>query len=305
MEYERVLTARLMNGERVEDLDRPPQGAAAPAPAPAAAPGAPASSAPTVYEFAPRWLDDYVAVNLKPATLRGYRSIFAVHLGLNFGDQRLDEITRLDLERYKGKKLRQGLKKKTINNQLQVLSSMLHTAVDWGVLEAVPVFKWLSVEPPSFDHFTVEESERLLAAATPGQDRTMIKSRQIPMTSDLVAALRAHRHLRGPFVFCLEDGSPLHRTHRAPRRLVPAACRRAGLRQRNWHTLRHSFASQMVAAGVPIRAVQELLGHADIEVTMRYAHLSPSVLTDAVAVLDPETRSTVTRWSHGPGESQG
>ena len=38
--------------------------------------------------------------------------------------------------------------------------------------------------------------------------------------------------------------------------------------------------------GVPLRTVQELLGHTTVEMTMRYAHLSPEVKCDAVAVLD-------------------
>jgi hypothetical protein len=42
----------------------------------------------------------------------------------------------------------------------------------------------------------------------------------------------------------------------------------------------------IVMRGVPLKAVQELLGHASIEMTMRYAHLSPSVRRDAVQVLD-------------------
>jgi integrase len=46
--------------------------------------------------------------------------------------------------------------------------------------------------------------------------------------------------------------------------------------------------------GVPLKAVQELLGHATVEMTMRYAHLSPNVPRDAVNLLDlpapPERR---------------
>jgi len=38
--------------------------------------------------------------------------------------------------------------------------------------------------------------------------------------------------------------------------------------------------------GVPLKAVQELMGHSTIEMTMRYAHLSPDVKKDAVQVLD-------------------
>ena len=43
-------------------------------------------------------------------------------------------------------------------------------------------------------------------------------------------------------------------------------------------------------AGVSIRAVAELLRHADIRITMRYAHLSPETVRAAVSVLDAESR---------------
>ena len=44
--------------------------------------------------------------------------------------------------------------------------------------------------------------------------------------------------------------------------------------------------SHLVMRGAPIKAVQELLGHASIEMTMRYAHLSPDARRDAVGLLD-------------------
>ena len=63
------------------------------------------------------------------------------------------------------------------------------------------------------------------------------------------------------------------------------ACRRAGLRQVGWHVLRHTFASHLVMAGVDLRTVQELLGHRDPKMVMRYAHLSPAHKAAAVAKL--------------------
>lgn len=53
-----------------------------------------------------------------------------------------------------------------------------------------------------------------------------------------------------------------------------------------WHTLRHTFASQLACKGASILAIKELLGHTDIKTTMRYAHLSPEIAVDAIKYLD-------------------
>jgi site-specific recombinase XerD len=53
------------------------------------------------------------------------------------------------------------------------------------------------------------------------------------------------------------------------------------------HTCRHTFASRLVMAGVDMATVKELMGHKRIEMTMRYAHLSPTHKAKAVALLVP------------------
>lgn len=53
-----------------------------------------------------------------------------------------------------------------------------------------------------------------------------------------------------------------------------------------WHVLRHTFVSHRVMRGVAPKAVHELLGHATMDMTLRYAHLAPDVRRDAVKLLD-------------------
>jgi integrase len=51
------------------------------------------------------------------------------------------------------------------------------------------------------------------------------------------------------------------------------------------HTLRHTFCSHLVMAGVPLRTVQVLAGHSSIAITERYAHLAPGATLDAVMTI--------------------
>lgn len=110
------------------------------------------------------------------------------------------------------------------------------------------------------------------------------RSREVPLTAEAMRVLKAHRHLRGELVFANEEGCM--RSKGACKRPLWRACKQGGLRRIGWHVLRHTFASHLAMRGVPLKVIQELLGHQTMEMTMRYAHLAPAVHRQAVTVLD-------------------
>lgn len=130
-----------------------------------------------------------------------------------------------------------------------------------------------------------------------GQPKTRSSIREVPLSDDALSALKHHRHLRA-FVFSKADGSML--TDTEARRPLERACRKAALPEVGWHVLRHSFASQLVMAGAPLKAVSELLGHTTIQMTMRYAHLSPVARREAVLLLDGVRPTQGAMAEHAP-----
>lgn len=128
------------------------------------------------------------------------------------------------------------------------------------------------------------------------------KKRYIPMIPELVEVLKAipRKVTEGeasPYVF----NNPGTGTRWVEiRKGWFRALRVAAIRNFRFHDLRHSFASRMVQRGVPLKAVQELLGHSDIKTTMRYAHLAPSDLTRAVLSLS--RKATVP--AHAPSKGR-
>jgi len=77
-----------------------------------------------------------------------------------------------------------------------------------------------------------------------------------------------------------------------PRMWFAAACSEAKIEGVTWHTLRHTFASRLVMAGVDLKTVQELMGHKTIAMTARYAHLSPEHKLSALERLVPARKRT-------------
>lgn len=111
-------------------------------------------------------------------------------------------------------------------------------------------------------------------------------ARIVPLPSDLVPILEAHpRRLGTDLVFPGVDGG--HLTNSCCWKRLRTVQRMAGMPKTSFHDLRHSYASQLATAGVPLGAIQAYLGHADIETTMRYAHLCPTAQDGYVERLVP------------------
>lgn len=109
-------------------------------------------------------------------------------------------------------------------------------------------------------------------------------ARHVPATKRLAAALTEARHLRSTLVLCDGDGKPF--SDARWRRALPRLCGRADIKRIGWHTLRHTFCSHLAMRGAPAKTIQELAGHSDLAVTMRYMHLTPGSREAAIALLD-------------------
>jgi integrase/recombinase XerD len=115
------------------------------------------------------------------------------------------------------------------------------------------------------------------------------KERLVPIGRQAVAALRAYCARGRPALVGARAHSALFVNHRGAGltrqglyKIVQGHAHRAGLEERmSPHTLRHSFATHLLAGGCDLRSLQEMLGHADLATTQLYTQLSAERLKDA------------------------
>ena len=160
-------------------------------------------------------------------------------------------------------------KGKPINSGVSDYAPVWRLMANFGLRRAEALgLKWADVSADSI---------RILSTSS---SRTKSgKWRQVPKSPGGIEALKMLWPVTGRGVYVLPRMHP-NSLYRAFKR----SAARAGL-DGTEHCLRHTFCSHLVMAGIPLRTVQILAGHASIKTTEKYAHLGPDYLRDSVAGL--------------------
>lgn len=144
----------------------------------------------------------------------------------------------------------------------------LNTGIRWGELASLA---WDSVDM----------KKSLITVI--GDKAKSGKTRHVPLNSIALNALKDwKKQSGGEVVFPGRDGKKtLDNVNKSWKAVLGAA----QIKNFRWHDMRHHFASWLVMAGVDLNTVRELLGHSDLKMTLRYAHLAPEHKAAAVGLL--------------------
>lgn len=126
------------------------------------------------------------------------------------------------------------------------------------------------------------------------------KTRHVPLNSEAVNTLVEWKKQAIPinYVFANKQGESFDNVKKSWSRVLKLA----NIVNFRWHDMRHHFASHLVMAGVDLNTVRELLGHSDLSMTLRYAHLAPEHKANAVEKLVKNTQQLFAQDQHREGE---
>ncbi|HOW55143.1 MAG TPA: site-specific integrase [Syntrophorhabdaceae bacterium] len=245
------------------------------------------------------------------------------HLEGPIGNTRLDEIDPAILEKLKKNLFGDGLSPQSVKHVLGLIRRIVNKAIDlklWGGTNPVRKGSLPRVSNTRLRFLSQAESQALIEACndhlkpivvtalSTGMRRGEIlslhwdqvdlehgfiflektksgKRREIPISTILKETLAAlPRDPEVPWVFY---NARTKEPWKEIKRSFASALEAAKIKDFHFHDLRHTFASHLVMNGTPLATVSQLLGHSDISMTMRYAHLAPEHQAAAVDSLMP------------------
>jgi integrase len=252
-------------------------------------------------EHVQRMINTLVTKDLAPNTIRNIRAVLRRALNqalrwrlVTFNAASLAEIPRIEQEEMSALDEQQAraLLRTLKGERLEVLYRVgLSLGLRRGEILGL---RWIDVD---FERATLRVAQTLQRTKAKGlifsTPKTKGSVRTIPMPRVLLAALKLHKErqdqqgVENPhgLVFISTKGTPLDPddiTHR-----FKAFVKAAGLPvDIHFHSLRHSCATLLLAQGVPMHVVKDILGHSQISTTMRYAHPTEQTMRDATAEMD-------------------
>ena len=267
-----------------------------------------------------RFIDDMRLRNLSPRTIEVYVHAvakFAKHFGRSPSELGPEQVRQYQLHL-----IDQQVSWSQFNQAVCALRFLYNTTLKRPhIIVHLPFAKRPRTLPSVL---TREEVARFLAAALPGRDRAVLettyacglrlrellglriadvdsarmvlhvrqgkgkKDRLVPMSPQVLERLRGYwrKHKPTTWLFAgLKPGVAL--TDSTVQRICRRTAQRAGLSKRiHPHTLRHSFATHLLEAGVDLLSVQAILGHSHFNTTAKYLHVSQKRLQDLPRILD-------------------
>ena len=257
---------------------------------------------------------------------RGYskKKGFIEQLVSKFGNIPLRYFNTMMIEQYQTERTQKGNKPATVNRIIAVLKHMFTKATHWEMVEEhvfkkIRQVKLLEVNNRRLRYLSKEECQILINSCNDYLKPIVIMALNTGMRKGEILGLKWDNvDLKHGFILLdhTKNGErreiPINETLRGtllniPRRLdggyvsydpktdkpyqdvkksFNSALRRAGVKDFHFHDLRHTFASHLVMAGIDLTTVSRLLGHKDLTMTLRYAHLSPDHMSKAVDILD-------------------
>lgn len=254
-------------------------------------------------------------------TIKAFESSFPTLM-----DFQLSDITAWEIEKWRNKRLTDGVKPATTNRQINTIKGCLSRAVEWGAIDShdLSKVKTLTVDNSKVRYLSKDEEARLreklktcdtdflevivILALNTGMRKGELLSlewnhvnfdnkiltvdfqnaksgntRHLPLNTQAFNTLKQWQQETDGIGFVFKD------KNNAQLKDFPyvwgALLDEAQITNFRFHDLRHHFASKLVMASVDLNTVRELLGHSDLKMTLRYAHLAPEHKAAAVNLI--------------------